>query len=161
MGLLGIGDGKMEITIKSSNVSLGGTLEGTATLTLKKEITAKGVVAILTADQTSRKVDVNGRMNNQTELLYHNKQQLDTAKTYPKDTPIIYNFKLAIPQSAINPIPGVGGILKDLVTESVRLGGPVHWFMEVKLEIGMLESVSRIQEVIVNPASAPTGGINL
>ncbi len=34
MGLLEIGDGKIEISLKSLNVAQGGKLEGTATLTL-------------------------------------------------------------------------------------------------------------------------------
>lgn len=53
-GIFGFGDGKMELQLTNVNVAPGDTLEGTASLTMKKDVMGKEVVAILSGENGDR-----------------------------------------------------------------------------------------------------------
>lgn len=156
MGLFGIGDGKVDLTLKSNTVSPGGMLEGTATFTLSKEIKAKGVIAILFAEETRE--NMNGQRS--TRKVYENKQQLDTAKTYPQGQPLTYNFKFVVPQTNQNQAQGaLGTIMKGMAM--VGMGGITRWYVEVQLNVGLLENFSKKQEINIVTGQAPAGGVQM
>ncbi len=69
-GIFGLGDGKMDLQLKNVNVVPGDTLEGTASLTMKKDVMGKEVVAILYAEETvtERKRTV-GRFVNKSPFI--------------------------------------------------------------------------------------------
>ena len=161
MGLFGIGDGKVDLELKDNTVSPGSMLEGTATFTLNKDIKAKGVIAILYAEETRETRMANGTSGTTRRTIYENKQQLDTAKTYATGAPLQYNFRFVIPQTgnSTNTGSGVGGILKSLAMNSMGMA-ITRWYIEVKLDIGLLDSVSKKQEINILAASGtPPGGI--
>ena len=68
--MFGIGDGKMELQLKNLNVAPGNTLEGTATLTLNKDVKGKEVVAILFAEETVTARNSSGRATRNKVKMY-------------------------------------------------------------------------------------------
>jgi hypothetical protein len=80
-GIFGLGDGKMELQLANVNVAPGDTLEGTASLTMKKDVMGKEVVAILSAEKTVTE-HIQGRASTRHLLVYTKSETLDTEKLY-------------------------------------------------------------------------------
>jgi hypothetical protein len=136
MGLFGIGDGKVELQLKNPNVPSGGTLEGTATITLNKDVRGKEVVAVLYAERTVESLGTNGQMNRRNINIYSRSVVLDGEKLYAKSGgPYQYNFTFVIPQMGGASTPG-GGILGSLVgaVGGMAGGGIVRWYLKVELK---------------------------
>lgn len=109
MGLFGIGDGKIELQLKNANVPSGGTLEGTVTLTLNKDVKGKEVIAVLYAERTVESLGANGQMNRRTMNIYTKSVVLDGDKLYTKSNgPYQYNFTFVIPQTGNTMAQGAG-----------------------------------------------------
>jgi len=80
--IFGLGDGKMDLQLKNVNVGPGDTLEGTASLTMNKDVMGKEVVAVLYAEETVREREANGREISKQVTLYSKSEILDTEKLY-------------------------------------------------------------------------------
>lgn len=161
MGLFGIGDGKMELQIKNVNVASGETLEGTAILTLNKDIKGKEVVAILYAEMTEMVMN-QGTQSSRTIQTYSKSETLDTEKLYTKaNGPYTYNFNFVIPQtsSSTQAAGSTAGIVQNLVggmgmggfggRMNRNMGGTVRWYVKVELKHESMLSfpVAKTQEI--------------
>lgn len=152
MGLFGIGDGKMELSLASLNVSPGSKLDGTATLTLNTDVKAKGVIASLVAEQVFITRNMRGQVQRRTETLYRKDEQLDTEKLYTKGSgPLQYKFSFVVPQTGptnanqqSTPVGLIGGIIGSFAGAGE---GPVRWFVKVKLDLPLAFDVSKSQEI--------------
>jgi len=99
-GIFGLGDGKMDLQLKNVNVAPGDTLEGTASLTMNKDVEGKEVVAILYAEETVREREANGREISKQITLYSKSEILDTEKLYTNaNSPYQYKFAFVIPET--------------------------------------------------------------
>jgi hypothetical protein len=160
MGLFGIGDGKIELQLKNPNVPVGGTLEGTAILTLNKDVKGKEVVAILYAERTTESLNTNGQMNRRSFNIYSKSQVLDGDKLYAKSNgPYQYNFTFVIPQTGGPSAPsGMLGALTGVVG-GMAGGGIVRWYVKVELKHEAMLSfpIERKQEIgiMTQPTQPP------
>jgi hypothetical protein len=166
MGFFGLGTGKMALVLKSPSVSPGGTLEGTATLTLDKDAKAKGVFAHLYAKKEEQYMGPQGRLERRTIFLYKNEQKLDSEKVYLKDqSPMAYNFSFVIPQMGAvgRPQNETGGAIMEFAQEVSLFSGnmgfnqfPIRWYVDVKLEMTLAFPVAITQEInVLIPQSQP------
>ncbi len=158
MGLFGPGEGKMEIALKSQNVAPGQALEGTATLTLNKDVKGKEVVAILYAERTMTQMGMGGGgsgMSQSKMNVYTNKQSLDGEKLYAKSgSPYQYKFSFVIPQAnAAGSQPNKNAQAAEMFLGSMAglMGGSniVRWYIKVELKHEGLLSfpIEKTQEV--------------
>jgi hypothetical protein len=103
MGLLGIGDGKLELQIKNPKAISGEILEGTVTLILNKDIKAKGIIVTLFAKELLSRptVSTKGTRTQGATVLdcYSASKTLDNEKTYTKSNNYQYNFSFVVPQA--------------------------------------------------------------
>jgi hypothetical protein len=151
-GIFGIGDGKMDLQLKNVNVAPGNTLEGTATLTLNKDVKGKEVVAILFAEKTVTDHDANGRVTRRQINMYSKSEILDTEKLYTKaNGPYQYKFTFVIPEtgpSASQAVSGALGMITNLAGAFAGMG-PVRWYVKVELkhEIMLKFPIAKTQEI--------------
>ena len=161
MGLFGIGDGKIELQIKNPNVPSGGTLEGTAILTLNKDVKGKEVVAVLYAERTVETISTNGQMTRRSMNIYTKSVVLDGDKLYAKSNgPYQYNFTFVIPQTGGMQTPGSGvlGAFTGMVG-GMSGGGIVRWYVKVELKHEAMLSfpIEKKQEIgVVTQPQPPT-----
>lgn len=161
MGLFGIGDGKIELQLKNANVPSGGTLEGTVTLTLNKDVKGKEVIAVLYAERTVESLGANGQMNRRTMNIYTKSVVLDGDKLYTKSNgPYQYNFTFVIPQTG-NTMAQGGGILGAFTGMAGGMvgGGIVRWYVKVELKHEAMLSfpIEKKQEIgVVTQPQPPT-----
>ncbi len=171
MGLFGIGDGKMELQLKSQDVASGGTLEGTATLTLNKDVKGKGVVAILYAERTDYERTAKGGTMEKKVRIYSMTKDLDTEKLYTKQgCPYQYKFNFAIPAQTGSSVPkAVGEGLKVIGALAGTFGGlsglgnsNIRWYVKAELNHESMLSfpIAKTQQVNII-ASAPQPGAGL
>lgn len=139
MGLFGLGDGKMELKLASENAVPGKSLEGTATLTLNKDVRGKEVVAILYAEKTVVNRTQNGQVVNRKVNMYEKSETLDTEKLYTKaDGPYQYKFSFIIPE--FDPgakLGGTAGTIENLVAgafASRNAASLIRWYVKVELK---------------------------
>ena len=141
MGLFGLGDGKMDMQLNSLNVASGETVEGTATLTLKKDIKGKAVVATLYAQTQG----VIGKELSQPEVFPYSKSEtLDTEKLYTSQGgPYHYKFSVVIPQ--VSAIEGVLDKFPEFIYETLS------WFVSVELKHDAMLTlpISKTQQIYI------------
>jgi hypothetical protein len=148
-GIFGLGDGKMDLQLKNVNVAPGDTLEGTASLTMNKDVEGKEVVAILSAEKTVTERDVNGRMTRRQIPLYSKSEILDTEKLYTTaNSPYQYKFAFVIPETGRSATQGTSvsvGIAANLFSS----GGIVRWYVKVELkhEAALKFPIAKTQEI--------------
>jgi hypothetical protein len=142
MGLFGIGDGKMDLQLKSANVTPGGTLEGTASLTLNKDVKGKSVIAVLFAEQQERFIGPRGQPETRTIKVYSKTENLDGEKLYTKANGAYdYKFNFVVPQTGPSatrsPSAAVGAM--EMLAGGLAMGGfgggmsMVRWYVKVEL----------------------------
>ena len=134
-GIFGLGDGKMDLQLTNVNVAPGDTLEGTASLTMKKDIMGKEVVAMLYAEKTVMEHHPKGGAAPREFLVYAKSETLDTEKLYTTaNSPYQYKFSFVIPET------GVSGS---------RGGEVVRWYVAVELkhEAALKFPVTKRQEI--------------
>jgi len=133
-GIFGFGDGKMELQLTNVNVAPGDTLEGTASLIMKKDVMGKEVVAILSAEKTvTERTTPKGAASTRQLLIYSKSQTLDTEKLYTTaNSPYQYKFAFVIPETS----PSGGGSI-------------VRWYVAVELkhEAALKFPVAKKQEI--------------
>jgi len=132
-GIFGLGDGKMDLQLTNVNVAPGDTLEGTASLTMKKDVMGKEVVAILSAEKTVTEHNPKGAASTRQLLIYTQSQTLDTEKLYTTaNSPYQYKFAFVIPETS----PSGGGSI-------------VRWYatVELKHEAALKFPVAKKQEI--------------
>jgi hypothetical protein len=170
MGLFGIGDGKMELQLKSPNVSSGETLEGTATLTLNKDVKGKSVVAILYAERTETTHGANGSISKRNIKIYSRSVDLDTEKLYTKaGCPYQYKFSFVIPQTGVSTPKAASSGMKAVESILGAVGGVsglgsglVRWYVKAELnhEAMLTFPIAKTQEInIVVPSQQQAGSI--
>ncbi len=152
-GIFGIGDGKMDLQLKNVNVAPGNTLEGTATLTLNKDVKGKEAVAILFAEKTVTDRNASGRMTRRQINMYSKSEILATEKLYTKSNgPYQYKFTFVIPEtdpSASQAASGVLGMIANLGGGFLGGMGPVRWYVKVELkhETMLKFPIAKTQEI--------------
>jgi len=139
----------MDLQLKNPNVASGDTLEGTASLTMKKDVEGKEVVAILYAERTVTEREANGREMRKEITLYSKSETLDTEKLYTTaNSPYQYTFSFVIPEtgpSATHTTSLSIGTFSNLLGG----GGIVRWYVkaELKHEAALKFPVAKTQEI--------------
>jgi len=134
--IFGLGDGKMDLQLKDVNVAPSDTLEGTASLTMNKDVEGKEVVAVLSAEKTVTAHGPKGGASPRQLLIYTKSETLDTEKLYTTaNSPYEYKFAFVIPETS--------------PSEGVRSGGIVRWYITVELkhEAALKFPVAKKQEI--------------
>jgi hypothetical protein len=168
MGLFGFGDGKMELQLKNLNLYPGGMLEGTASITLKKDVKGKGVIATLFAESIAWQRNMQGREEKRIMVVYKKEDILDVEKTYLKQgSPLQYQFRFDIPQNVLAPemrsvVKGIENLAGGASSFGMGRGfaGVVRWYVEVKLEMPLAIGISKKLELNVSPSNMPTSAPN-
>ena len=148
-GIFGLGDGKMELQLASVNVAPGDTLEGTASLTMNKDVKGKEVVAVLYAEETVREHEANGREISKQVTLYSKSETLDTEKLYTNaNSPYQYKFAFVIPETGPSATQTTS-ISVGMIPNLLRSGGIVRWYVkaELKHEAALKFPVAKTQEI--------------
>jgi hypothetical protein len=152
-GIFGLGDGKMDLQLNNLNVAPGDTLEGTASLTMNKDVDGKEVVAILYAEETVTERDAKGSPHTRQITLYSKSETLDAEKLYTKaNSPYQYKLSFVIPQTGPSATQSTSvslgtGMLPNLFRAST--GGIVRWYVKVELkhEAALKFPVAKTQEI--------------
>ena len=153
----------MEIQLKSTDATPGGTIEGAASLTLSKDIKGKAVIAELYAEQSETHYNSKGRPENVIVKIYSKKETLDGEKLYPKGGPYSYNFQFVVPQTAQPKVPlqakpgnlRAAAIIGVEMLETMSNIVPIRWFVRVELVHGILSfPVAYKQEINIMAGSA-------
>ena len=161
-GIFGLGDGKMDLQLKSVNVAPGDTLEGTASLTMNKDVMGKEVVAILYAEETVREREANGREISKQITLYSKSEILDTEKLYTKaNSPYQYKFAFVIPETGPSSTHATS-ISVGMISNLLRSGGIVRWYVkaELKHEAALKFPVAKTQEINIVARSDVQGDVS-
>jgi hypothetical protein len=150
-GIFGLGDGKMDLQLKNVNVAPGDTLEGTASLTMKKDVMGKEVVAILYAEETvtERPPNPKGNLTTRQITLYSKSEILDAEKLYTTaNSPYQYKFAFVIPQTGASSTHATS-ISVGMISNLFRSGGIVRWYVkaELKHEAALKFPVAKTQEI--------------
>jgi len=159
--IFGLGDGKMDLQLKDLNVAPGDTLEGSASLTMKKDVMGKEVVAILYAEETVREREPNGREISKQITLYSKSEILDTEKLYAKaNSPYQYKFVFVIPQTGPSATHATS-ISVGMIPNLFRSGAIVRWYVkaELKHEAALKFPVARTQEINIVAKSDVQGAV--
>lgn len=136
MGLFGIGDGKMEMSLDAQSFAEGAKITGTATLTLNKDIKAKGVFATLLA-QKEEIYYMNGMPSRRWVPVYNNTAVLDKDKLYAKaSSPFSYKFSLDVPKLGVmNPQMTGNSTINTLANLATGgMAAPLQWFVLAELK---------------------------
>jgi len=144
--IFGLGDGKMDLQLKNLNVSPGDTLEGTASLTMKKDIEGKEVVAILYAEEKVTEHEGKGT-STRNITLYSKSEILDTEKLYTTaNSPYQYKFAFVIPQAGASSAHSTS---ISVGTSNLFRSGIVRWYVkaELKHEAALKFPVAKTQEI--------------
>lgn len=160
--IFGLGDGKMDLQLKNVNVAPGDTLEGTASLTMNKDVMGKEVVAILYAEETvtDRNPNPKGMATTRQITLYSKSEILDTEKLYTKvNSPYQYNFAFVIPQTGASRTHSTS--LSVGMFNLFGSGGIVRWYVkaELKHEAALKFPVAKTQEINIVAKSDAQGDI--
>ena len=144
----------MDLQLKNVNVAPGDTLEGTASLTLNKDVEGKEVVAILSAEKTVTEREANGRVTRRQLPLYSKSETLDNEKLYTTaNSPYQYKFAFVIPETGRSATQGTSlsvGIAPNLFANLFSGGGGiVRWYVKVELkhEAALKFPIAKTQEI--------------
>jgi len=139
----------MDLQLKNVNVAPGETVEGTASLTMKKDVMGKEVVANLYAEETVRQREANGREISKQITLYSKSQTLDTEKLYTTaNSPYQYKFTFVIPETGSSARQSTS-VSVGMFSNLLGSGGIVRWYIKVELkhEAALKFPVAKTQEI--------------
>jgi len=163
MGLFGIGDGKMELQLSKNEFKSGEKIEGTATLTLNKDVNGKGVVAEVWGERTEIRRNMNGQVQRENVVVYKFASSLDVARAYTKaESPKVYRFALDAPDVGVGTSSpeGTAGKIFSALGQMAGGGGPIMWFVEAKLIMPALEfSIAKKQQISIVGSGAGAQGM--
>jgi hypothetical protein len=126
--------GKISLVLDKVQFSHGETITGTATMTLNKPISARGVTATLFSEITSTRMTPKG-MQRSTMRGFTFPVPLDGEKEY-STTPYTYPIKILIPEaSATSQSSGAMGAAVQAIGMLATGAQNTKWFVEVKLDI--------------------------
>ena len=158
MGLFGIGDGKMDIALDGQSFGEGAKITGTATLTLNKDVNAKGVFAMLLA-QKEEMYYMNGSPSRRWVPVYNNTVVLDKERLYAKaSSPFSYKLSLDVPKVGAMNSQMTGNSTVNMLANlaSGGIAAPLQWFVVVELKHeGMLSfPIEKKQQINVVSGSS-------
>ena len=145
----------MDLVLNNINVAAGSTLEGTATLTLNKDIKAKGVVATLYAGKWAKNQGpftqsyFSRRQNYVYVQVYSEVKTLDKEKLYTKqNSPYKYNFSFIIPEIGAA-TPETSNSILGMLKDHLKAGNQMRWFVVVELsqEKLLVLQIEKTQEI--------------
>jgi hypothetical protein len=142
----GFGIGTIRLELPKIIYIVGETIEGTLLLCVNRSVPARGLFAILSAQQQFYKqpdpYSKNG-LHTVMRKVYHYQQQLDGEKEYEKTAePVAYPFRLMLPpivgfmQDARDPANGSGAMMGSVRTIDGSIPfGPPEWSVEGYLDL--------------------------
>ena len=156
--IFGLGDGEMNLQLKNVNVAPGDTLEGTASLTMKKDVMGKEVVAILYAEKTVTE-HTKGKATPKQFLLYSKSETLDTEKLYTTaNSPYQYKYSFVIPETSPSGLQG-GSIVRWYVSAELKHEAALKFPVVKKEEINIVaksDVQGNVARTITVPSEPPT-----
>jgi hypothetical protein len=149
------GIGTIRLDLPKTRYAAGEAIEGTLLLDISRPILARGVFAVLSAQQQFyRRPDLQGNgMRTVTRKVYHYQQQLDGRREYERTAePTPYPFRLMLPprvgflQDVQGPAGGTATAISNLpaIDGSVPSGTPawsVEGFLDIPLAFDVRETV--------------------
>ena len=151
----------MDLQLNNVNVAPGDTLEGTASLTMNKDIMGKEVVVILYAEETVRRSNHRQGPSTRQITLYSKSEILDTEKLYTTaNSPYQYKFAFVIPQTGASATHATS-ISVGTISNFLRSGGIVRWYVkaELKHEAALKFPVAKTQEINIVARSDVQGDV--
>ena len=135
--MLGIGAASVTLNLDRTHFNIGDEITGTVGVKINDSIGAEGVSVRLTQEETFSSFNGRDRIS-RTINLYDFTLPLEGPKNFRKtDVPIVYPFKLKIPNTLpkAKDIPeGMLGDILKTVTEMAKQG-KIAWYVEAKLDI--------------------------
>lgn len=159
--MFGLGDNKIEIQLDKFQFSPGETVSGTIALKLKKPLKAKELTLRLYGEEiTTQGASIsigsgarNNRPSNSRSYIFDFTQPLDGEKEYPaSEQPMVYPFKITIPLDVLAKPQLPEGNLGKLMQAAQFMSGMttrISWYVEAKLEVGLLGDVSKKVQINV------------
>lgn len=121
----GFGIGAIRLDLPKTMYTTGEAVEGTLLLSISRPVLARGLFAILSAQQQFyRKADPDRKdgLHMVQRTVYHYQQQLDGEKEYEKTAePAAYPFRLILP-----PVAGSMQDARDLINGSAAITGSIR-----------------------------------
>jgi hypothetical protein len=151
----GFGIGTIRLEMPKTRYTAGNAIEGTLLLSVSRPVMARGLFAILSAQQQFSKqpgLRENG-LHVVPRKVYHYQQQLDGEREYQKTAePAAYPFRLKLPpiagfmQDTPDPASGSAAVTGSVGSSdgSVPFGPPewsVEGFLDLPLAFGVRETV--------------------
>jgi hypothetical protein len=142
----GFGIGMIRLVLSKTTYTVGEAVEGTLLLSVSRPVPARGLFAILSAQQQFyRRPDPDGRngLRMVPRKVYHYQQQLDDEREYEKTAePAAYPFRLMLPpvvgftQDARDPANGSGAVIGSVRSiDGAVPFGPPEWSVEGYLDL--------------------------
>jgi len=110
--MLGIGEGKIDIQMNGFNFKPGDIIQGTVTLTLNKNIKAKGLIISLIGEQETISYH-EGHRRRDINKVFDLGYPLDGEKEYSAGTPMSYPFRIIIPSNILAGSAPGGGLIQN------------------------------------------------
>jgi hypothetical protein len=160
MAFFGIGAGKFDLQLSHTEASPGGKIQGTVVMTINSDMEAKGVIIDFWGERKVQIKDEKGKLRNQTVVVYKQTKTLDEERLYQKEESKTYAFSFDVPPdiggyetSTTSVVPG-GQIYGEVIASG---GGPVAWFVKVRLDMPFSFEVSKKQQIriVAAPSGAP------
>jgi len=142
--MLGLGKGKIELTLDKTNYAHGETINGTVNMTLKKPINAKGVIATLFAER--KRSDGDGGTT--IQRVFEFSVPIDGERLY-EATQKNYTFQIQVPAENKIAMEGKIGTALKAFSALGNIMSPTKWFVEVKLDIPKGFDVRKKQQINV------------
>jgi len=152
--MFGFGVGKIDVKLNKFNFKPGDTIEGTVSLTIKKNSKANGVKVAFVGTETSSYRGANGRNQTSTKTICNVEQELDSEREYEAtQMPRDYPFKIVIPSDALRgtstgnqTADQVVGVFNMLSKSRKR----TKWSIKTKLDIPMGLDVAKEIQINLN-----------
>lgn len=150
--MLGIGAGKINMALEKTNFVEGETINGSAELTVKSNVKARGVIVKAWGERQVRTYS-SSKASSRTEILFEVEKQLDGEKEYMKSAePLKYNFSMQIPENALRQAKfGEGAIGSVLNIAQQFTQGQSRFYVQAKLDIPMGFDVSKKMQIYISP----------
>lgn len=152
MGFLGIGAGKIELTLNSVSFHPNDIVNGTALLSLNEEVKAGGVFVRFWAEKRAKNQNLStGKTRTDVEILYEEVKPLDSERIYGKiDSGKSYSFSFKVPEGVMmNPTEG-NGVINGVLNFARKMNNQsIEWKIQAKLDLPAAFDVSATKKISV------------
>jgi len=128
--------GSISLLLPNTSYSYGDTINGSFTLLAKKSIEGNRLYASLTARETTKTYDKDGKQETRSREVYNTEKLIESTKTYPQGFEQNYSFQLSVPDSNSKGVPNsaIGEVMSVLGNIIDGRDKYIEWNVEVYLD---------------------------